>query len=105
MTRNGVASNWWIQVREEGFFSVFAKVLFLILIYGLALVLILTKEHGGINWLFSRLPILEAVYSLSFVGLYIFWLVSLWIGFQFGKRAGMARGAVKERNRMLGIRS
>ena len=100
MAENGSLSYWWDQMKEEGVISILAKLLFLILIYGLFVVLILEKEGGGMKWLFARFPILEMVRGVSFVGLYIFWLVSLWIGFKFGKRAGMVRGAARERNRM-----
>jgi hypothetical protein len=36
------------------------------------------------------------------VGLYIFWLVSLWLGFIIGKQVGMKRAASRERKK-LGI--
>lgn len=100
MTANGVSASWWNQVKAEGFASILGKLLFLILIYGLLLVLILEKEGGGIDWIFATIPILEMVRDVSPVGLYIFWLLSLWIGFKFGKHAGMTRGAARERNRM-----
>lgn len=100
MAENGVFSYWWDQMKEEGFASILAKFLFLALIYGLFLVLILEKEGGGMTWVFVRFPILEMVRGVSFVGLYVFWLLSLWIGFKFGKRAGMVRGAARERNKM-----
>lgn len=97
---NSISSSWWVQFKNEGFVSIFAKLLFLLLIYGLLLVLIFEKEGGGTNWIFAQFPILGVVRDISFVGLYIFWLVTLWIGFKFGKQAGMARGAARERNRM-----
>ncbi len=94
--------SWWKRVKEEGFVSILGKLLFLILVYGLLLVLVLEKEGGGMDWIFARFPILEAVRGISPVGLYIFWLVSLWVGFRFGKHVGMKRGAERERQR-LGI--
>lgn len=100
MTVNSISSSWWNNVKDEGFVSILGKLLFLLLVYGLLLVLILEKEGGGMDWIFAQFPILELVRDVSPVGLYIFWLVSLWIGFKFGKQAGMNRGAVKERNRM-----
>ena len=104
MTVNVISSSWWNQVKEEGFVSILGKLLFLILVYGLLLLLILEKEGGRINMIFAQFPILEVVRDVSHVGLYIFWLVSLWIGFKFGKHVGMtrgaARGAARERNRM-----
>jgi hypothetical protein len=100
MTVNGIAQSWWDQVKGEGFVSIFAKILFMILVYGLLFILILEKEGGGIDWIIAQFPIIDLVRGVSPVGLYIFWLLSLWIGFKFGKQVGMARGAVKERNRI-----
>lgn len=100
MPVNGISKSWWNQVKDEGFVSILGKLLFLILIYGLLLVLILEKEGGGLDPIFARFPILEVVRGVSPVGLYIFWLFTLWIGFKFGKQVGMTRGAVRERNRM-----
>jgi hypothetical protein len=100
MTANGISQTWWDQVREEGFVSILGKLLFLVLVYGLLLVLILEIEGGGIDWIFAQIPILEVVRDVSHVGLYVFWLVSLWIGFKFGKHVGMTRGAARERNRI-----
>ena len=100
MTVNSISPSWWDQVKEEGFVSILGKLLFLILVYGLLLVLILEKEGGGIDWIFAQFPILEVVRDVSPVGLYIFWLLSLWTGFKFGKQVGMTRGAARERNRV-----
>lgn len=100
MSVNSVASYWWEQVKEEGSFSILAQLLFLILVYGLLIVLIIESEGGGTDWIFARFPIFDAVRDASFVEIYVFWLVSLWIGFKFGKQAGMAKGAVKERKRI-----
>ena len=88
--------------KGEGFLSVFGKLLFLILLYGLAFLLILEKTGAGTGWIFDRAPILNAVREVTPVGLYIFWLVSLWLGFKIGKRTGLKRGASRERQR-LGI--
>ncbi len=99
MTANGITLSWWNDVKEEGFFSILGKLLFLILIYGLLLALILEKEGGGTGWVFARFPILEAVRDVSPVGLYIVWLVSLWVGFRFGKHVGMKRAEARERER------
>jgi hypothetical protein len=100
MTVNVISSSLWDQVKKEGFVSILGKLLFLILVYGLLLLLILEKEGGGIDWIFAQFPILEVVRDVSHVGFYIFWLLSLWIGFKFGKHVGMTRGAARERNRM-----
>lgn len=100
MPVNGISKSWWNQVKDEGFVSILGKLLFLILIYGLLFVLVLEKEGGGLDWIFARFPILEVVRGVSPVGLYIFWLLSLWVGFKFGKQVSMKRGAVRERNRI-----
>lgn len=100
MAANSITSSWWEHTKEEGLISILGKLLFLILIYGLVLLLILEKEGGGIDWIYAQVPILEVVRDVSFVGLYIFWLLSLWIAFKFGKQAGLTRGAARERNRM-----
>lgn len=100
MAVNGIAQSWWDQVKNEGFVSILAKILFMILVYGLLFILILEKEGGGVDWIFAQFPILDAVRGVSPVGLYIFWLLSLWVGFKFGKQVGMTRGAVRERNRI-----
>lgn len=95
-----ISQSWWDQIKDEGFVSIFGKLLFMILIYGLFFVLILEKEGGGLNWIFVKFPILEMARSVSPIGLYVFWLLSIWIGFKFGKQAGMTRGAARERNRI-----
>ena len=102
MKRKGNSPSWWNGVKEEGFVSVFGKLLFLILLCGLAFLLALEKIDGGKEWLLSRFPILRMGGELTPVHLYIFWLFSLWFGFKIGKRAGVKGGAKKERNR-LGI--
>jgi hypothetical protein len=103
MTANGYLLSWWNQVREEGFVSILGKLLFLFLLYSLFFLLILGKEAGGLEWIFAQFPFLEMIRDVSPVGLYIFWLVSIWIGYKFGKHVGMTRGAARERNR-IGIR-
>jgi hypothetical protein len=46
---------------------------------------------------------LNSKWSVMFpIGLYIFWLVTLWLGFKIGKQAGMRGVASRERKR-LGI--
>ena len=100
MTVNGIAQSWWDQVKDEGFVSILAKLLFMILVYGLLFVLILEKEGGGVDWIFAQFPILDVVRGVSPVGLYILWLISLWLGFKFGKQVGIKKGAVMERNRI-----
>lgn len=100
MAVNGIAQSWWDQVKDEGFVSILAKIFFMILVYGLLFILILEKEGGGVDWIFAQFPILDVVRGVSPVGLYIFWLLSLWVGFKFGKQVGMTRGAVRERNRI-----
>lgn len=102
MKRKGNSPSWWDGVKEEGFGSLFGKLLFLILICGLFFLLALEKIEGGKEWLFSRFPILGMAGEVTPVHLYIFWLLSLWFGFQIGKLAGTKRGARKERHR-LGI--
>jgi len=42
------------------------------------------------------------VVDVSPVGLYVLWLVSLWLVFKIGKQVGLKRGAARERKR-LGI--
>jgi hypothetical protein len=88
--------------KGEGFISVVGKLLFLILLYGLAFLLILEKTGIGTEWIFDRSPILQTAREVSPVGLYSFWLVSLWLGFKIGKRTGLKRGASRERQK-LGI--
>lgn len=100
MTTNSVSRSWWNQVKEEGFVSILGKLVFLILVYGLLLLTILEIEGGGIEWVFAHIPFLQVFRDVSHVGLYVFWLVSLWIGFKIGKHVGITRGAVRERNRM-----
>lgn len=100
MASDSISRSWWDQVKEEGFVSILGKVVFLMLVYGLLLLSILEIEGGGIDWIFARVPILEVFREVSHVGLYIFWLVSLWVGFKIGKHAGMMKGAARERNRM-----
>jgi hypothetical protein len=90
----------WDLVKHEGFFSILGKLLFLILVYGLLLVLVLETEGRGIKWIFAQFPFLEVARDVSPVGLYIFWLVSLWLGFKFGKQVGIKKGAVIERKRI-----
>jgi hypothetical protein len=101
MKGKGISPSLWKKVKEESFVSILGKLLFLILVYGLLLLLALEKKGGGVEWIFARFPILKVV-DVSPVGLYIIWLVSLWLGFKIGKQVGMKRGAAKERKR-LGI--
>jgi len=89
-------------MKEEGFFSILGKLLFLILLCGLLFILDLERAGRGIEWILARFPILKVVGDVSPVGLYIFWLVSLWIGFKIGKQVGMKRAAARERKK-LGI--
>lgn len=92
----------WEKDKKEGFVSILIKLLFLILLCGLSFLLIIVKAEGGIEWIFTRFPILKVVRDVSPVGFYIFWLISLWLGFKIGKQVGMKRGAARERKR-LGI--
>jgi hypothetical protein len=92
----------WKKVKEEGFFSVLGKLLFLILLCGLLFILDPGRARGGMEWIFAQFPILRVAYDVTPVGLYIFWLVSLWLGFNIGKQAGMKRAASRERKK-LGI--
>jgi hypothetical protein len=94
--------SFWKRVKEEGFASILGKLLFLILFCGLILLFVLEKAGGGTGWIFARFPILEVASDVSPTGIYIFWLVSLWLGFKIGKQVGMKRGAARERKR-LGI--
>lgn len=95
------SGSWWRR-KDEGFLSIFAKLLYLILVYGLVVLLVLDKTAGGTKWIFAQFPTLKAVRGVSRVNVYFFWLVSLWIGFLIGKRVGLKRGASRERKR-LGI--
>jgi hypothetical protein len=101
MRVNGYSPSLWKKVKEEGFISILGKLLFLILVWGLLLLLVLEKTGGGIAWILARIPILKMV-DVSPVGLYILWLVSLWLVFKIGKQVGMKRGAARER-KSLGI--
>jgi hypothetical protein len=69
MTVNGISSSWWDQMKEEGFVSTLGTFLFLILVYGLLLLLILEKEGDGINWISAQIPFLEVARDVSHVGL------------------------------------
>ncbi len=102
MKGKGIFRSLWKKDKEEGFVSILGKLLFLILVYGLVFLLVLERAGGGIEWIFTRFPILKLVRDVSSVGLYIFWLVTLWLGFKIGKRAGMRGVAARERKR-LGI--
>ncbi len=102
MKGKGIFPSLWKKDKEEGFVSILVKLLFLILVCGLIFLLIIVKAGGGIEWIFARFPILKVVSDVSPVGLYIFWLVSLWLGFKIGKQVGMKRGAARERKK-LGI--
>ena len=89
----------WKKVNEASFASILGKLLFLVLVSGLLLLLVLEKRGIGMERIFARFPILEAV-EVSPVGLYVIWLVSLWLGFRLGKRVGMKRGADKGRKKL-----
>ena len=96
----GRGQYWWDLVKHEGFFSILGKLLFLIFVYGFLLVLVIEAEGRGIKWIFAHFPFLEVVRDVSPVGLYIFWLISLWLGFKFGKQVGIKKGVVMERKRL-----
>jgi hypothetical protein len=102
MKGKGIFQSLWKKDKEAGFVSILGKLLFLILVYGLVLLLVLEKAGGGIEWILTRFPILKVVRDVSPVDLYIFWLVTLWLGFKIGKQAGMRGVASRERKR-LGI--
>ena len=106
MKEKGIFPSLWKKDKEEGFASILGKLLFLILVYGLLLLLVFERAGGGIEWIsewiLARFPILKVVRDISPVGLYVFWLVTLWLGFKIGKRAGMRGVAARERKR-LGI--
>lgn len=101
MKARGNSGSLWRR-KDEGFLSLFAKLLFLILVYGLVALLVLERTGGEVEWVFARFPILNVVREVSQVGLYMLWLFSLWLGFKIGKQVGLKRGAARERNR-LGI--
>ena len=92
----------WKKVKEEGFFSILGKLLFLILLCGLLFILDPERARRGIGWILAQFPILNVVGYVTPVGLYIFWLASLWLGFNIGKQVGMKRAASRERKK-LGI--
>jgi len=102
MKIKGSSPSMWKKVKEEGFVSILGKLLFLILVYGLLLLIVLEKADGGIEWILTRFPILKVVRDVSPVDLYIFWLVTLWLGYKIGKQVGMRGVAARERKR-LGI--
>jgi hypothetical protein len=52
--------------------------------------------------LIARFPIHKVVRDVSPVDLYIFWLVTLWLGYKIGKQVGTRGVAARERKR-LGI--
>lgn len=89
-------------VKAEGFLPTLGKVLFLMLLCGLLLQLILVQAGIGTEWIFERFPILNAVRDVLPDVLYIFWPLSVWLGFKIGKHAGMKKGALREREK-LGI--
>ena len=97
----GISPSIWKRVKDESFISILGKLLFLVLVWGLVLLLVLERTGAGIDWILNRFPILKVV-DVSPVGLYIFWLFSLWLGFKIGKQLGMKRGAARERKK-LGI--
>lgn len=97
----GISPSIWKRIKEESFISILGKLLFLVLVWCLVFLLVLERTEGGIDWILTRFPILKMV-DISPVGLYIIWLVSLWLVYKIGKHVGMKRGAVKERKR-LGI--
>lgn len=99
MKEKGSSPSLWKKVNESSFASIMGKLLFLILVSGLLVLLVLEKRGGGMEWIFARFPILRDV-EVSPVGLYVIWLVSLWLGFRLGKRVGMKRGADKERKNL-----
>jgi hypothetical protein len=102
MKGKGIFPSLWKKDKEEGFVSILGKLLFLILACGLLLLLLLEKAGGGIAWILTRFPILKVVRDVSPVDLYIFWLVTLWLGYKIGKQVGMRGVAARERKR-LGI--
>lgn len=103
MKGKGLFASLWKKDKEEGVVSILYKLLFLFLVLGLVLLFVLEKAGGGMGWAFARFPILNKLAEeASPVGLYLFWLTSLWLGFKMGKHVGMKRGAVNERRR-LGI--
>lgn len=97
----GISPSIWKKIKEESFISILGKLLFLVLVWCLVFLLVLERTGGGIDWILTRFPILKTV-DVSPVGLYIIWLVSLWLAYKIGKHVGMRKGAVKERKR-LGI--
>src|SRR5512139_140491 len=103
MKGNGLFTSLWKKDKEEGVASILYKLLFLILVFGLVLLLILEKAGGGTGLVFAQFPILKNVADhVSPVNIYLFWLASVWLGFKIGKQVGMKRGALNERRR-LGI--
>jgi hypothetical protein len=102
MKTKGTSPSLWKKVKEEGFFSFLGKLLFFILLCGLLFLSDPERAGRGIEWIFVQFPILKVVGDVTPVGLYIFWLVSLWLGFKIGKQVGLKRAASRERKK-LGI--
>ena len=102
MTAKGTSKSLWKKVKADGFFSFLGKLLFFILLCGLLFISDPERAGRGMEWIFVQFPILKAVGDITPVGLYIFWLVSLWLGFKIGKQVGLKRAASRERKK-LGI--
>ena len=103
MKREGLFASMWKRDKEEGIASILCKLLFLILAFGLVLLMALEKAGVGTGWVLDRFPILK--YVAEYVSpdvVYLLWLASIWLGFRIGKHIGMKRGAINERRR-LGI--
>ena len=98
----GASKSSWKKVKEDGFFSFLGKLLFFILLCGLLFISDPERAGRGMEWILVRFPILKVVGEVTPAGLYVFWLVSLWLGFKIGKQAGLKKAASRERKK-LGI--
>ena len=78
------------------------KLLFLLLVSALLLLLVLERAGVGTEQILARFPVLKGVANVSLVEAYIFWLASVWLGFEIGNQVGVRKGAARERKK-LGI--
>jgi hypothetical protein len=102
MKRGGVFASLWKRDRQEGYGPILYKILFLLLVSGLLMLLLLERAGIGTERIVARFPALKGVANVSVVEAYLFWLASVWLGFEIGKQVGVRKGAARERKK-LGI--